>query len=92
MKKLVQKLILSLVFYYKIICCVQKNKKTYKKFNFSFLNLLYINYSRDQMLTYAQEIDQKLANCKDSRNKYYQICQQLTAKYSKLKVLFFISY
>eukprot|EP01083_Nonionella_stella_P139232 424304_1 len=40
---------------------------------------------RDQMLTYAQEIDEKLSNCKDSRNKYYQICQQLTTKYSKLK-------
>ena len=38
------------------------------------------------MLTYAQEIDEKLSNCKDSRNKYYQICQQLTTKYSKLKV------
>ena len=40
------------------------------------------------MLTYAQEIDEKLSNCKESRNKYYQICQQLTTKYSKLKVSF----
>ncbi len=38
------------------------------------------------MLTYAQEIDDKLVHYKDSRNKYYQICQQLTTKYSKLKV------
>eukprot|EP01083_Nonionella_stella_P229177 811465_1 len=46
---------------------------------------LKINTYRDQMLTYAQEIDDKLVHCKDSRNKYYQICQQLTTKYSKLK-------
>merc|ERR1712228_84460 len=44
-----------------------------------------INTYRDQMLTYAQEIDDKLQHSKDSRSKYYQICQQLTSKYSKLK-------
>merc|ERR1712157_390554 len=44
-----------------------------------------INTYRDQMLTYAQEIDEKLSNCKESRNKYYQMCHQLTTKYSKLK-------